>query len=72
MTKFLLYIILADPGTLVTMHMSFWSLEACSLARDAALEDNPNIDIAICVPEHRSLENVFQTMDPNEAERWQD
>ena len=66
MGKFLLYIILADPGTLVTMHMSFWSITACEQAKEAALADNPKIDIAICVPEHKALENVFrQHKDPN-------
>ena len=70
MGKFILYIILADPGTLVTMHMSFWSVTACEMAKEAALEDNPKIDIAICVPEHKALENVFtQRQDPNSIVR---
>jgi hypothetical protein len=65
MTKFILYIILVQPGMLVTMHTSFWSLASCNEARDQALDSHHDIQVAICVAE----DNAADTWYGAEAER---
>jgi hypothetical protein len=61
MTKFMLYVILVQPGMLVTMHTSFWSLDSCNDARGKALEQHHGIQVAICVPEDDAMETWHST-----------
>jgi hypothetical protein len=58
-----LYVILVQPGMLVTMHTSFWSLDSCNEARGQALSKHHDIQVAICVPEDDAIDTWNESIE---------